>query len=129
MKTSDLFPGDLLKGTGNHCFTQNIIQFIGIVNILGPLAYAEYRWLLRQMAGGEQRIPTLVGRDGAAIPAVAFAVNIIGFFVIRVYRFTPADHIDGIAIEQFQLRRKFRNIVAGAGAGGQQLHPAAAEAG
>ena len=41
----------------------------------------------------------------------------------------PGDHVDGVVIEQLQLWGELRDVVPGAGAGSEQLHPAVAEAG
>lgn len=40
----------------------------------------------------------------------------------------PGHHIDGVVVEQLQLRRKLRNVVARAGTRGQELIAAAPEA-
>ena len=50
-------------------------------------------------------------------------------FIIAVKRPTPRDHVDGIVVEQLQLRSKLGDVVPRAGAGGQELILAAAKAG
>ena len=56
-------------------------------------------------------------------------LQIRGFLVVAVKRSAPRDHVDGIVVEQFQLRCKFGDVVPRAGAGGQELIFTAPEAG
>lgn len=56
-------------------------------------------------------------------------LQILRLLVIAVKRSAPRDHVDGIVVEQFQLRSKFRDVIPRAGAGSQELIFAAAKAG
>ena len=49
--------------------------------------------------------------------------------IVAVKRPAPRDHVDGIVVEQLQLRCKLGDVVPRAGAGGQELILAAAKAG
>ena len=81
------------------------------------------------MAGREQGVPALIGGNGMAIVTVIVAAHILTVLIVGVNLPAPCNHVNGIVVEQFQLGSKFGDVVSGAGAGGQQLHPAAAEAG
>ena len=49
MDTFDVLPGDLLKGTGDHCLGEDIAQNICIVDVLCALSDTKYSDFLRQM--------------------------------------------------------------------------------
>ena len=49
MDTFDVLPGDLLKGTGDHCLGEDITQNICIVDVLCALPDTKYGDFLRQM--------------------------------------------------------------------------------
>lgn len=49
MDTFDVLPGDLLKGTGDHCLGEDITQNICIVDVLCALSDTKYGDFLRQM--------------------------------------------------------------------------------
>ena len=129
MDTANFLARDLLKGAGDDRLTQNVVQFIGVIDVLGPLTDTEYRGLLRQVAGGEQGVAALVGGNGTAVIRIVVAVHILVVLVVGVDLSAPCNHVDGIVVEQFQLGGKFRDIVSGTGAGSEQLHPTAAETG
>lgn len=129
MNAPDFFAGDLLEGAGDDRLCQNIIEHVSVVDILGSLTDTEHRGLFRQMTGREQSVAALICWDRVPIQLVFVAVHIVGILVVGVHRSAPANHVDRIVIEQFVLGCKFRDVVTGAGAGGEQLHPAAAETG
>ncbi len=132
MDLLDILARHLFKSPCDHGLPQNIAEDIRIVDILGAFLQAEYSYFFRQMGGGKQGIPFLVGRDRLAEIRIAVIVRLTIHFTVLIMVVNiliPRDHVDGIVVKQFQLWSKFRNVIPGAGARSEQLHPASAETG
>ena len=130
----DVLAGYLLKSPCDDGLAQEAVQYLRIVDVLGALLHAEDSDLFRQVGGGEQGVAFLVGRDGLAVKGIYILIRLIINIAVLVLAMAvdvavPGDHVDGVVVEQLQLRGELRDVVPGAGARGEQLHPAAAEAG
>ena len=115
MDTPDFLASNLFKRACNACFSQEFIEFIGIIDVLRSLCHTENRRLLRQMAGRKQGVTGFIGGDGTAIVRIVLAVYAVILPVTIVGCPAPCNHVDGVVVEQFQLRSKLRDIVPGAG--------------
>ena len=130
----DVLAGHFLEGPGDDGLVQEAVQHLCIVDVLGALLHAEDGDLFRQVGGGEQGVAFPVGGDGLAVEWVHipfWLITVIAVLVpaVAIDEAVPGDHVDGVVVEQLQLWCKLRDVVPGAGASGEQLHPAAAEAG
>lgn len=67
MDTTNLLACHLFKRAGNDRFSQEPIEFIGVIDVLGPLRHTKHSCLFRKMAGGKQSISVLVSWDWTAI--------------------------------------------------------------
>ena len=70
MQPADVLAGYLLECPCDYSFGKDIVQFIGIVDVLRTLTDAEHRRPFRQMTSGEQRIAALIRRNRAAIVVI-----------------------------------------------------------
>ena len=132
MNMLDVLTGNFLEGTSDDCMSQNVIQLIGIIDILRLLAYAKHGNLFRQMGSRKERIASFVRWNGfSKIQISAFLQS--RFFVFLpsikvIYRLGPRHHVVGVVVQHFELWRKLTDVVAGSCAGHQEFELAAAEA-
>ena len=129
MDTADVLSRDLFKGAGDDRLSQQPIQFVGVVDVLISLSHAKNGDLFRQMGVCEQAVALFISGDRHCVIGIFLVLHIRRPFIVAVKRPTPRDHVDGIVVEQLQLRCKLRDIVPRAGAGSQELIFAAAKAG
>ena len=129
MDTADVLSRDLFKGAGNDRLSQQPIQLVGVVDVLISLSHAKDGDLFRQMGICEQAVALFISGDRHCVIGIFLVLHIRRPFIVAVKRPAPRDHVDGIVVEQLQLRCKLGDVVPRAGAGGQELILAAAKAG
>ena len=129
MDTADVLSRDLFKGAGNDRLSQQPIQLVGVVDVLISLSHAKDGDLFRQMGICEQAVALFISGDWHCVIGIFLVLHIRRPFIVAVKRPAPRDHVDGIVVEQLQLRCKLGDVVPRAGAGGQKLILAAAKAG
>ncbi len=64
MDMLDVLTGNFLEGTSDDRMRQNVIQLIGIIDVLASLAYAKHGNLFRQMGSRKERIARFVRWNG-----------------------------------------------------------------
>jgi len=101
MDAADLLAGNLRECAGDDRLSKNIVQLVCVVDVLGPLTDSEYRGLLGQVAGGEQRVPSFVSWNGTSVISVAVTVHILTVLIVGVNLSAPCNHVNGIVVEQF----------------------------
>ena len=128
MDTAYVLTRDFLEGSRYHRLSEYLTEHVGIVNVLRSLSNTENGYLFGQVGRGKQRIASLVCGNRLTEIRVAVGLKLSAFFIAVIDVAAPRDHIVGIVVEQFHLRRKLGDIVSGTRSCFQELIPATAKA-
>ena len=128
MDAPNVLAADLFKRPRDNSLAKDLVENVGVVDVLRALADAEHGRLLGQVAAGKQPVARLIRRDRLSVVRVRTAPHRVVVPVVVVDHPAPRRHVDRVVVEQFQLRRELGDVVARARSGRQQLIMAAAEA-
>jgi len=94
---------------GDDGLSDKLRQFLLVVHVLVLLLYAEYGGFSGAMTGTEKHMAS-ESRERLSVMPVAFFLYLL-VSVLVVYPVAPADHVDGIVVQQFKLAVQFRDVV------------------
>ncbi len=94
---------------GDDSLSDKLRQFLLVVHVLVLLLYAEYGGFSGAMTGTEKHMAS-ESRERLSVMPVAFFLYLL-VSVLVVYPVAPADHVDGIVVQQFKLAVQFRDVV------------------
>ena len=89
MDTADVLSRDLFKSAGNDRLSQQLIQFVGVVDVLISLPHAKDGDLFRQMGVCEQAVALFISGNRHPIIGVFLVLHIRRPFIVAVKRPAP----------------------------------------